>query len=70
MPAGSLFDKEHWEEAQDGFQRVFDRFRQWQEKPRDYEAARQRWWEALEIETGARVSSVDEYISKIRGESA
>jgi len=69
-PIGSLFHKERWEEAQDGFKRVFDRFRQWQENPGEYEAARQRWWEALTVETGASVSSVDEYISRIRGESA
>ena len=67
---GSLFNKERWEEAQDGFKRVFDRFRRWQERPGEYESARQRWWEALDVETGARVSTVDEYISRIRGESA
>lgn len=67
-PIGSLFGKERWEEAQDGFERVFDRFRQWQENPGEYEAARQKWWEALTVETGASVSSVDEYISRIRGE--
>ena len=69
-PIGSLFNEERWEEAQDGFKRVFDRFRKWQENPGEYEAARQKWWEALEVETGASVSSVDEYISRIRGESA
>lgn len=69
-PIGSLFNKERWEEAQDGFKRVFDRFRQWQENPGEYEAARQKWWEALEVETGIRISTVDEYISRIRGENA
>lgn len=70
-PIGSLFNnKERWEEAQDGFKRVFDRFWQWQENPGEYEAARQRWWEALTVETGASVSSVDEYISRISGENA
>jgi len=66
---GSLFNKERWEEAQDGFTRVFDRFRQWQENPGEYEAARQKWWEALEVETGVSISTVDEYISRIRGEN-
>ncbi len=69
VPIGSLFNKERWEEAQDGFRRVFERFRQWQENPGEYEAARQKWWEALTVETGARVSTVDEYISRIRGEN-
>ena len=63
-PIGSLFNKERWEEAQDGFKRVFDRFRQWQENPGEYETARQRWWEALEVETGASVSTVEDYIRR------
>ncbi len=69
-PIGSLFTRERWEEAQDGFRRVFDRFRQWQENPGEYKAARQKWWKALEVETGAGVSTVDEFIKRIRGESA
>jgi len=63
-PVGSLFNKERWEEAQEGFKRVYDRFREWQENPAAYEAARQKWWEALTVETGGSVSSVEDYVRR------
>jgi len=61
---GSLFKKERWEEAQEGFKRVYDRFREWQENPAAYEAARQKWWEALTVETGSGVSSVEDFVRR------
>jgi len=64
VPIGSLFASERWEEAQEGFKRIFDRFRQWQEKPGEYEAARQKWWEALTLETGASVSTVEDFVRR------
>jgi hypothetical protein len=63
-PIGSLFDTERWENAQEGFKRIFDRFRQWQENPGEYEAARQKWWEALTVETGASVSTVEDFVRR------
>jgi len=63
-PIGSLFNKERWEEAQDGFRRILDRFQEWQENPGEYEAARQKWWQALTVEAGASVSSVEEFVRR------
>lgn len=65
-PIGSLFLKERWEEAQEGFKRVYDRFREWQENPAAYEAARQKWWEALTVETGSSISSVEDYVRRTK----
>ncbi len=64
VPIGSLFDTERWEEAQEGFKRIFDRFRQWQENPGEYEAARRKWWEALTVETGGSVSTVEDFVRR------
>jgi len=65
-PIGSLIKKERWEEAQEGFKRVYDRFREWQENPAAYEAAREKWWEALTVESGASVSSVEDYVRRTK----
>jgi len=65
-PIGSLFQKERWEEAQEGFKRVYERFREWQKNPATYEAARQKWWEALTVETGGSVSSVEDYVRRTK----
>jgi len=62
-PSGSLFNNERWEDAHDGFKRVYDRFTEWQENPEEYEVARERWWEALTLETGSSASSVEDYLS-------
>ncbi len=63
-PIGSLFDTERWEDAQEGFKRIFARFRQWQGNPGEYDAARQKWWEALTVETGASVSTVEDFVRR------
>ena len=63
-PIGSLFQKESWEEAQEGLKRVYDRFREWQQDPAAYEAARQKWWEALTVESGGSVSSVEDFVQR------
>lgn len=65
-PIGSLFQTDRWEEAQEGFKRVYDRFREWQENPAAYEAAREKWWEALTVESGASVSSVEDYVRRTK----
>jgi hypothetical protein len=65
-PIGSLFQTDRWEEAQEGFKQVYDRFREWQENPAAYEAAREKWWEALTVESGASVSSVEDYARRTK----
>jgi hypothetical protein len=59
---GALFNKERWEEAQAGFKRIYGRFLEWQRSPGEYDGARQRWWEALTLENGGGVSSVEDFI--------
>ncbi len=64
QPLGSPFDEEVWQQARPGFRRVYDQFRAWQEKPEAYAAAREKWYRALTLEMGVRVSSVEEYVGK------
>jgi len=47
IPLNRLFETEQWEEAQEGFKRIYDRVRAWQADPSAYEAARRHWWEGL-----------------------
>jgi hypothetical protein len=61
---GSPFDDRVWQQAQTGFQRVYEQFRTWQEYPEAYASAREKWYRALTVEIGVRVSSVEEYISR------
>ncbi|MGA9351838.1 MAG: hypothetical protein WBW48_23965 [Anaerolineae bacterium] len=64
QPPGSPFDDRVWQQAQTGFQWVYDQFRTWQEDPEAYAAAREKWYRALTVEMGVRVSSVEEYVSR------
>jgi len=61
---GSPFDNETWQQARPGFRRVYDQFHTWQEDPEAYSAARDKWYRALTVEMGVRVSSVEEYVGK------
>jgi hypothetical protein len=64
QPPGSPFDDQVWQQAQTGFQRVYDQFRTWQEYPEAYASAREKWYRALTVEMKVRVSSVEEYVSR------
>jgi hypothetical protein len=59
---GSPFDDRVWQQARPGFRRVYDQFRTWQEDPEAYAAAREKWYRALTLEMGVRVSSIEEYV--------
>lgn len=64
QPLGSPFDDQVWQQAQPGFRRVYDQFRTWQENSEAYAAAREKWYRALTVEVGVRMSSVGEYVGK------
>ena len=62
QPLSSPFNDRAWQQAQPGLRRVYDQFRTWQEDPEAYAAARDKWYRALTVEMGVRVSSVEEYV--------
>ncbi len=64
QPLGSLFDDQVWQRASPGFRRVYDQFHTWQENPEAYAAAREKWYRALTVEMGMRMSSVGGYIGR------
>jgi hypothetical protein len=43
-PLGTLFTTERWEDAQEGFARIFAQVYAWQQQPELYEESRRRWW--------------------------
>jgi hypothetical protein len=43
-PLGALFNTDRWEEAQEGFARIFVQVYAWQQQPDLYEDSRRRWW--------------------------
>ena len=59
---GSPFDDQVWQEARSGLRRVYDQFRTWHEDPEAYASAREKWYRALTVEMGGRISSVAEYV--------
>lgn len=62
---GSLSFDGRWEEAEEGLERVFAQFREWQEDPERYEEARKRWWKAVtRVEIGVSVSTLEEYLQR------
>jgi hypothetical protein len=61
---GSPFDDQTWQQSQAGLRRVYDQFRAWQEDPEAHAAAREKWYRALTVEMGVRVSSVEEYVGE------
>jgi len=64
QPLGSPFDDQVWQQAQPGFREVYEQFHSWQENPAAYAAARDKWYRALTMEMGLRVSSVEEYVGR------
>jgi hypothetical protein len=62
QPLGSPLDDRVWQQARPGFRRVYDQFHAWQKNPEAYSAAREKWYRALTVEMGVRVSSVEEYV--------
>ena len=43
-PLGTLFNTDRWEDAQEGFARIFAQVYAWQQQPELYEDNRRRWW--------------------------
>jgi hypothetical protein len=43
-PLGALFNTDRWEDAQEGFARIFAQVHAWQQQPELYEESRRRWW--------------------------
>lgn len=41
---GALFNTVHWEDAREGFQRIFVQVNAWQHDPALYEENRRQWW--------------------------
>lgn len=68
MAAGqieALFIDSEWQAAQDGLKRVYDLFVEWQERPGEYQAARERWWrQRIKVEAGATISTVEDYLRR------
>ena len=43
-PLGTLFRTDRWEDAQEGFARIFAQVYAWQQQPELYDDSRRRWW--------------------------
>lgn len=54
---GSPLEVKTWHKARYRFQHVHRRLRVWQENPREYSQARQKWYRALRVEVGLRSSA-------------
>lgn len=63
---GSPLSDEGWEQARPGFKRVCEQFRDWQEHPEVYAGARDRWYKAVAVEVGVRVSPIEDYLKQRR----
>ncbi len=50
-PPGSPLEEEFWHECEPALRRIYEQFRAWQNKPSQYEAARQQWYRALQCES-------------------
>jgi hypothetical protein len=61
---GPPFDDQVWQQARPGFREVYEQFHSWQEDPAAYAAARDKWYRALTMEMGLRVSLVEEFVSR------
>lgn len=59
----SLSIDDEWQAAQDGLKRAYDLFVEWQERPGEYQAAKERWWrQRIEVETATSISTVEAYL--------
>jgi hypothetical protein len=63
-PQSAPFDPEVWRQAQSGLRRVYDQFRTWQENPRAYASAREKWYRGLVIEMGVHTFSAEETLAQ------
>jgi len=59
QPRGSPLDERVWQQARPGFRQVYDQFRDWQEDPTSYAAARDKWYRALTVELTVQESFPD-----------
>jgi hypothetical protein len=50
-PPGSPLEEEFWHECEPALRRIYEQFRAWQNRPSQYEAARQQWYRALQCES-------------------
>jgi len=62
QPPGFPFDDSVWREARSGLQRVSEQFLRWQRDPQTYASDRDKWYRALTMELGLRMSMVQEYV--------
>lgn len=59
----SLSIDSDWTAAQDGLERVYRLFAEWQEQPTEYQAASERWWrQRARVEAGTSISTVETYL--------
>ena len=56
-PLGTLFNTDRWEDAQEGFARIFAQVYAWQQQPELYEDSRRRWWGAARSLGGGTTST-------------
>ena len=61
----SLSIDSEWQAAQDGLRCVYDLFLEWQERPGEYGAAKERWWrQRIRVEAGTSISTVEAYLRR------
>ena len=54
-----------WQGARDGLARVHSMFADWQERPEEYQAAKERAWRrAIRVEAGTSISTVESYLRR------
>ena len=56
-PLGTLFNTDRWEDAQEGFARIFVQVYAWQQQPELYDDSRRRWWGAARSFGGGTTST-------------
>jgi hypothetical protein len=65
---GSCLDNQLWQQARPELRRVYDQYQTWQSNPETYITAQKKWYHALEVELGAPVFSVEQYVGDSREE--
>ena len=54
-----------WQGARDGLARVHSMFADWQERPEEYQTAKERAWRrAIRVEAGTSISTVESYLRR------